>query len=178
MENEGNSYSFQNETKESPNAFRLKLSTNIENELGPKNLENLTNFATALKEELKKQETDGHLVLIGGMVLPEKQGKNHKDIDLVFYSSQLNLKEMIIKEDDKDFNEFTNFSKKISNKLGWTDEINEPYFYDFLYSFDGSVVLKPEDGIPLEVLPIREDSLKSSVDEYVKQLDRPAVILF
>ncbi len=168
----------ENGEKFMPRQFELKLATEVKQELGPQNLKNLTKFAGALKEVLEEQKIDGHLLLIGGTVMPEKQGTFHKDVDLIFYSEELNLKNAYIKEGDEDFAKFAEFFKKMGDKLRWTEEINEPYFYHFAYCFDGSIVLKPKDGVTLEILPTREDSLKNSVNEYVEQLDRPAVVLF
>lgn len=160
------------------NHFELKLPSDIKQELGPQNLKNLTNFSGALKEELEKQGIEGHLFLVGGTVMPEKVGKNHKDIDLLFYSEDLNLKKIFLKENDEDFAKFSEFFEKIGANLDWTEKVNKPYFHSYQFCGDGSIELKPSNGVPLEIIPTRKDALNNSFKDYEENLDRPGILLF
>ena len=160
------------------NHFELKLPADIKQELGPQNLKNLTNFSSALKEELKEKEIEGHLFLVGGIVMPEKKGVTHKDIDLVFYSEDMCVENIKAKENDEDFAKFADFFKDVGDKLDWTEKVKKPYFYSYQFCGDGSVELNPKNGVPVEIIMVRKDALNNSFNEYIEDKDRPRVILF
>jgi hypothetical protein len=160
------------------NYFELKLPSEIKQELGPQNLKNLTNFSSTLKEEIEKKGIEGHLFLVGGIVMPEKIGKKHKDIDLLFYSKDICVGNIRAKENDEDFANFAEFFKDVGNKLGWDEKVNNPYFYSYQFCGDGSIELKPPNGVSLEIIPTRKDGLNNSFENYVENRDRPGVLLF
>jgi hypothetical protein len=149
--------------------FEPKLSPTVEKELGPDNLKNLTTFSRSLQEEFRQQNSDVHLALVGGNLMPEKQGKSHKDMDFIVSSPDLNVNP-IPREDDPDFAKFAQFITSVGNKLNWDVKVNPPWFKDYMYSFDGSVNLIPPTGVPLEILSVGKNSLKNN--------SRPSVVLF
>lgn len=146
--------------------------------MGAKNLENLNNFSGFLKEELDKNDYDGHLILVGGNVMPEKKGKIHKDVDLLFYSKDLCIKNIKVEEDDQDFAKFAEFFKGVGDKLDFNEKVKTPYYFDYMYCFDGSIQLIPENGVPLEIIPVRKDRQKDSIEDFLKNDERPMVVLF
>jgi hypothetical protein len=149
--------------------FESKLSIAVEKELGLDNLKNLITFSKSLQEEFQQQNSDVHLALVGGNLMPEKQGKFHKDMDFIVSSPNLNTNPSP-KEDDPDFAKFTQFITSIGNKLNWDVKVNPPWFMDYECSFDGSVNLIPPTGVPLEILSVGKNPLKSD--------SRPSVVLF
>lgn len=156
----------------------LGLNSETRKELGPRNLENLSNFSEVLRTELQEKKIEAHLILVGGNVMPEKRGKYHKDVDLIFYSREVGIGEVYPKEDSPTFAKFAEFLKNVGDNLSWEEKVNKPYFFDYEYSFDGSVELIPKEGVPLELLPVRADSLRGSFEDYVKNQDRPMAVIF
>jgi len=156
--------------------LELNLSDKVKQELGPQNLENLISFSQALIKKSNEQDIDDfHLLLAGGTVDPKKQGKFHKDIDLVIYAPELTVDPSIEKNDTK-FNKFVDFLSQITTSLGWQREVKEPHFDgDYMYRFDGSVNLIPPTGVPFEIVA------NSNTDPMPKILEiekRPYLILF
>jgi len=153
-----------------------KINLIIQKELGIKNLENISRLGDIIKTESEKQQIESHLLLVGGMVKPEKRGKFHKDVDLVFYSPQL-ASETMPKDDCPKFDKFASFISDVAKQLDWKVEIEKPWFVDYEYCGDGKVILY-NDGEPIEVLPVREDKISNSFEEYKKDEKDPYVIIF
>ncbi|MDD2483023.1 MAG: hypothetical protein PHE32_00410 [Candidatus Shapirobacteria bacterium] len=153
-----------------------KISPIIKNELGIKNFENINKLGDAFKTESEKRQIELHLLLVGGMVKPEKRGKKHKDVDLVLYSPQL-ASENFPKGDCPKFKTFASFVGDVAKELGWEIKIEEPWFIDYEYSGDGKVILYP-DGEPVEVLPVRQDKLLNSFEDYQKAERDPYITVF
>lgn len=151
----------------------------IENELGPENLKNIKDFGVALSAQAKEKQIEVHLILVGGNVRPEKRGKFHKDIDLVLYSPQLSTEIFIGQNEHPKFDIFAEFIQKTCKQLNWKNEIKEPWFSDFEFCGDGKVVLFPgKDSKPIEILPVRQDRLSGSFDQYLKSDINPNMVLF
>jgi hypothetical protein len=155
------------------------LSQNVKNELGLENLNNIKDLTQAIKAISFETGTESHLLLVGGMVKPEKSGKYHKDVDLVFYCPSL-ATEIYTGGEHKKFDEFAIFFKKVNEKLGWKMEVEEPWFQDYEVCGDGKIILFSDKGVPIEVLPTREDILKSSFQEFLEndKNNNPSEIIF
>lgn len=153
------------------------LSQRVKNELGQENLDNVSVLAQVIKSVSFETGVESHLLLVGGMVKPEKQGRGHKDVDMVFYSPSL-ATEYFMGGGHEKFDKFGDFFKKVNEKLNWNLKVENPWFFDFETSGDGKVVLSTNKGVPIEVLPVREDSLSGSFENYLKSEKDPYEILF
>jgi hypothetical protein len=148
----------------------------IQKELGPENLKNITRLSKAIKNEAQKQGIETHVLLVGGSVKPEKQGKTHKDLDLILYSPQL-ATEMYSGGDSPKFDVFAAFVQDAVKNLNWEIEIEKPWFNEPESSGDGKVILLTEQT-PIEVLPVRQDQISNSFEDYKKNETNPFVEIF
>ena len=138
---------------------------------------NLRSVVDSLKNLSRKDGFDAHLVVVGGTVDPRRRGEPHKDIDLVLYSGDLAI-ENNPSLGVKNFDKFEGFLNEALGGLKWEKETIEPFWQDWDRSSDGSVTYKPKDGKPIEILPVRVDSLKGSFDEYLAGQNRPYSVIF
>lgn len=152
------------------------LNPSIDNELGKENINNLVELSGAIKEEANKQNIDTHLILVGGNVDPRKQGKYHKDIDVLLYSPQL-ATELYYGGECHKFDSFAAFISKVADNIGWNSKIDKPFFQDYFFCGDGKITLFTNNK-PIEVLPVRKDSLKNSFEEFKKNIDRPFAVVY
>jgi len=148
----------------------------IEKELGTENLENITKLGAAIKAETQKRQIETHLMLVGGTVKPEKRGQLHKDVDLVLYSPQL-APNYFSRGVCPKFDAFASFVCDVAQNLDWESEIEKPWFFDFETCGDGKVILHPS-GKPIEVLPVRQDRITNSFEDYQKLETDPFWVLF
>ncbi|HPT66360.1 MAG TPA: hypothetical protein PK257_03600 [Candidatus Woesebacteria bacterium] len=148
----------------------------VDKELGPENIKNLTKLSNAIKIEAENRNIEAHLILVGGCVDQKKQGKFHKDIDLVLYSPDLSS-ETIPKNECPKFDKFASFISDVAKSLDWESKIILPWFRDIENSADGSVVLSTNDK-PIEILPVREDFISDSFEDYIKSERRPFAVIF
>jgi hypothetical protein len=154
------------------------ISEVVQKELGINNLENVRKIAEAVKKSANESNIEAHLLLVGGNVRPEKQGKYHKDVDLKLYSPQLTTETYFGGEHPK-FDKFAKFIGNISEQLDWGIEIENPWFFEHEHCGDGKIVLSPNKGSkPIEVLPVRQDNLLGSFEEYLKSDIDPYIVLF
>lgn len=154
----------------------INIPPDIEKELGPENIKNLEIITANLKKTLKDQNYDGNLLLVGGTVRPEKKGKDHKDVDLRLRSKALAV-ESFSKTGPK-FDRFAEFMSQMCKKLNWEIEIQQPVFYSYPDRKDGIVVLTPQKGKPIEILPAAEGALYGSFEEFKKHETDPYFVLF
>ncbi len=153
------------------------LSERTKNELGKENLNNVNVLAQTIKSVSFEEGFDSHLLLVGGMVKTEKQGKYHKDVDMVLYCPSL-ATEYYTNGTHEDFDKFSGFLKKVNKKLNWNLEVENPWFFDYETGGDGKVIFSTENGTPIEVLPVRNDCLRGSFQDYLKSQKDPFEILF
>ena len=148
----------------------------IQKELGPENFKNIITLSKAIKTEAQKQQIETHLLLVGGNVRPEKQGKIHKDVDLVLYSPPF-ATEVYMGGDSPKFDAFAAFVQSAVKDLHWESETERPWFRDPEFCGDGKVVLHTGEK-PIEVLPVRQDRISSSFENYQKNETNPSVVIF
>jgi hypothetical protein len=151
------------------------ISPAVAKELGPENLHNLMLLNTAIQKEAKIRQIDTHLLLVGGNVKPEKQGKPHKDVDLVFYSPQLSTEYYKGGECPK-FDTFASFIQNVATALNWSVDVQKPWYRDAEYSGEGKVTLSTT-GLPIEILATSENQLNSSFQQFLNKETRPSVVL-
>lgn len=154
-----------------------ELSERTKRELGGANLGNLKLLGKTVRELSTKTEDEAHLLLVGGMVKTEKQGKFHKDVDLVFWCPSLST-EYYRGGGHEKFDKFADFFKKVSERLGWKIEIENPWFLEYELCGDGKVVLSTGQGVPIEVLPVTTESLESSFKNYLRSEKDPYEVIF
>ncbi len=157
--------------------FNKGLSQRVKNELGSENLGNVNVLSQTIRSVAFETGFDSHLLLVGGMVKPEKQGNYHKDVDMVFYCPNLSTEYYMGGSHEK-FDKFSDFFRKVNEKLNWEIKVENPWFFDFETSGDGKVVLSTNKGVPIEVLPVREDGLSGSFENYLKSERDPYEVLF
>ena len=148
----------------------------LEEELGTENLENVIMLNSAIKVEAQKQQIEVHLILVGGTIKPEKQGLVHKDVDLVLYSPQL-ATEYFLGGVCPKFDFFASFVCDVAKNLKWESKIEKPWFFDYDVCGDGKVILHT-NGKPIEVLPVRQDRISNSFEDYLKFENDPYLVLF
>ena len=153
------------------------LSQRTKSELGQENLNNVNVVAQAIKSASFKTGIESHLLLVGGMVKPEKQGKYHKDVDMVLYCPSLAI-EYYTGGNHEKFDKFSGFLKKVNEELSWDLEIKNPWFFDFETCGDGKVILSTDKGAPIEILPVREDRLSGSFQNYLESEKDSFEVLF
>jgi hypothetical protein len=150
----------------------------IQKELGEKNLRNVNDFTQALDKRLKSNGIEAHLILVGGVVDPLKQGAPHKDVDILFYSPQL-ATETYLGGDHPLFDALARFVSIVSTEdLGWQVKVYNPFFLDYGTATDGEVNVVPPSGLPLEILPVRKANLGKSVTDYLATEKRPHQLLY
>ena len=145
--------------------------------MGSENLDNLNKLSQVTREVSFELGVESHLLLVGGIVRPEKQGKYHKDLDIVFYCPTL-ATEYYVGGSQEKFDKFSDFFRKVSEKLNWKIETENPWFYDFESAGDGKVILSSDKGVPIEVLPVREDRISGSFENFLKSENNPHEVLF
>lgn len=148
----------------------------IQKELGPENFRNVITLSKAIKAEAQKQQIETHLLLVGGNVRPEKKGKIHKDVDLVLYSPLI-ATEVYIGGGSSKFGAFAAFVQSAVKDLHWEIEIERPWFRDPGFCGDGKVVLHTGEK-PIEVLPVRQDQISNSFENYQNNETNPFVVIF
>ncbi len=165
------------ETIQTTEQKMVGLNQRIRNELGRENLNNLNLLSQTIEKTSLEAGVELHLLLVGGMVKPEKQGRCHKDVDLLVYCPSL-ATEYYTGGSHEKFDKFADFFKKVNKKLEWKMEIESPWFMDYETAGDGKVILSANQGVPIEILPTREDCLHSSFKEYLKSERNPYEVIF
>ncbi|HWS48594.1 MAG TPA: hypothetical protein VN174_00905 [Candidatus Methanoperedens sp.] len=155
---------------------KICVDPKLGDELGRDSLNDVNMLCEAMKIYSSKLGIDLHLLLVGGVVKPEKKGFFHKDVDLRFYSRELAC-EFYLRGECPKFDKFAEFISTIGKDLEWGVKIEKPWFDDYESSGDGKVVLLPQ-GKPIEVLPVREDRLFSSFEEFLSKETEPYFVLF
>lgn len=155
---------------------KIQIDQKIGDELGRDSLNDINMLCETMKTCSSKLGIDVHLLLVGGAVKPEKRGCVHKDVDLRFYSRELAC-ELYLRGECPKFDKFAEFISAVGGDLGWGVEIEKPWFDDYESSGDGKVVLLPQ-GKPIEVLPVREDNLFASFEEFLSKETEPYFVLF
>ena len=155
-----------------------ELSQRVKNELGLENLNNVRTLAQAIQTVSFEAGYKSHLLLVGGMVKPEKQGRYHKDIDMVFYCPPLGTEYYNGDGDHKKFDNLAVFLGKVNDKLGWKMDVVNPWFMDYEFAGDGKIVLSANNGVPIEVLPVREECLGNSFEDFLKSEREPYEVVF
>ncbi len=158
-------------------ALRLNMNQTVESELGIDSVRDINRLCSGIRVQAKKLHVDTHLVLVGGSVRPEKRGLSHKDVDLKLYSPQLASESFMGGECPK-FDKFALFVSKVGESLGWGVEVVRPWFNDYEMCGDGKVVLHTGSKKPIEVLPVRDDYISGSFEEYLKRDTEPHLALF
>jgi hypothetical protein len=138
---------------------------------------NLKLVEDAIKNESRKRGINVHLVAVGGTVDLKRRGQPHKDIDLVLVSPNLVI-ENSPSEGVKNFDRFEHFLNSAINIKGWSNRTIEPFWQDWERSSDGSVTFLPPSGKPIEILPVRADTMSANFEEYVAKATRPLCVLF
>jgi len=128
--------------------------------LGDENSLNINAVSNAFLDHLRQTGRRGALIAVGGTVNLVTRGTPRKDIDL-----------LAVIENSHDFNDWLAEIEKISNKSGIViGKINNP-IPDHEYGLpinlhDGSVVLVPRGGVPIEIVrQERLDDWKKICDE-------------
>jgi hypothetical protein len=161
----------------SENRPEFNISPTIEKELGPESLNNVLKFAKAVKTEAQERQIEAHLMIVGGNVKPEKQGKHHKDVDMVLYSPQLYSENLSEENNYPKFDAFASFISDVAKKLDWQSEKEDPYFYEYSNCWNGKVILQTNKK-PIEVMPVFKNRLSTSFENYRKTEINPIEVIF
>lgn len=141
--------------------------------MGEENLANLRLLCKTVASLAQTCGIEAHLLLVGGYVNHKKKDLPRKDIDLILRSPAL----ATAYRTGENFDRFAGFVNEIGGELDWNTETDSPFFDSHEHSSDGKVILRPQLGLPIEVLPVRKDTMGKSFEEYLSHEREPHKVL-
>ncbi|GEM_PF-4725672 len=130
--------------------------------LGDENSLNINTVANAFLDHLRQTGRRGALIAVGGTVNLATRGTSRKDIDL-----------LAVIENSHDFDDWSRQIEQVSREAGITvSQILKPipdreYDIPNFNLHDGSVILSPNSGVPIEIV---NSEVWKNVEEALERL--------